>query len=270
MWTMPRGLNLRNFLYYLYPSATGNNGVGLIPIVLFIVTLPLMKKNKNTLYLFASLSTLYVTLTYINDKAEKYFAYAYPFILIILVGAISSIRNKLYRDSLFVVLILSIVINFLCVQLRSNTSGSLPIQIGNYVRLRVLPGYLTYFNNFPWPTKEIVSEFLTESNCKHGVLVFPDHYFINANNVGYLTKIQGKDIVVQSALSFYNPAVNDTFNINYIKRYDCVLSKTKNSGSFSNQLAIDKVNEELLKSPNFVTKKFYAPDDSVVLLFIRQ
>jgi 4-amino-4-deoxy-L-arabinose transferase-like glycosyltransferase len=274
LWNSPNGLNLRNFLFYLYWSPMGNQGVGPVVLTFFygsiIYLLLNIRKKINIYYPLASALITYLVLTYLNDKSEYYFAYAYPFLMLATIVTILSIKNNLKKIILITFLSCAIFANYFLAQLNSNVIARGSFELGP-VKGNILPAYFTKFSLKHWPTAKIAKEYLTWDNCPRGVLVFPDFRYINTPSIKYYMAIYGRDrsVVTESATSFYNPALDKTFNMSHINNFSCIISKSGRPGLFANSNVLKQINDTLSADYSFTKHTLSAPDETEVYIFIK-
>lgn len=82
--------------------------------------------------------------------------------------------------------------------------------------------------------------------------------------------MNGVHIFTDPAYLHYNPAVDKIFNLIYLQKYNCIISKTGDPGVFANRSVLQYVNNFLIKKSDYKLSSFSAPDNSSILLFIKK
>jgi len=268
IWNNPKGLTIENVLLYAYLRPIQSSGIGIFILIFFYISIFISKKTNIERYLLSSIIIIYIVLTYLNDKSPFYLIYAYPLIMLLTINALFNTKHKIFGKVALFVLTSFIVVNFLLTQLNFIGYKQISIHIKSF-DIHILPNYNTKFEYGTWPTKEIGEYIYYQSQCSNNVLVFIDRRFINTSTLNFYLISNKFDHVVLPAYAFYNPVKDKIFDLNILQEYECVVSTSGYPGDFANADVLGYINEYLAHSPDYNIKKFTAPDNSEILVFVK-
>lgn len=269
IWNTPSGLTWKNILLYPTFYAPGSAGFGLIPLLIFLTALILKRGySLSEKYYLASIGLLYLVLTSINDKADKYFAYAYPLMVIITANWLFSLRKKWLAITLSLCMVGSIVGNALYANLVFPQARQIlsPLTVyGNPIPL--FPSFETNLYKAYWPNAEIISKHIDTSDGSKSLLVLPDTKRVNPPSMRYLKNIQYKNMTVADGYFAFDPTVATIANYEKLYIYDYILVKDGNPGMFANQAAMESIIAYLKNSDRFelVATFFTIYDENIYL-----
>lgn len=266
IYGLPNRFELKNWLYFPL-SSIQIQGIGLVPMVLFLVSLAsgFYRKTPFGKYLVWSVLCNFIIQTVWLDKIPKYVSYSYPIILILVVAWIFTLP-KITKRLLLLILLVSMTANFVI----GIVYFPNPRPVGKLGKnIYLLPGTKYEYTIGQWPIKQIVSDIPINERGRTWALSLTDHHILNGVTLSYYASLLGKPIDVDGAATIYNPVRPKPIKESDIASYDFIITKTKGDfGVFVNYDTTYQINQLLAESDKFFLARIYKlPDGSRALLY---